>query len=128
MRWAQVGGLAGFAIGFMSSFSLALVDVRLGGYASLLGGALGAAFGGWVGWHGGPLARWCGGTAAVVGGIAFSAGFFLPILLHPNSPQGPLLGIFFPGPLGPVAGALLGLIIGAVRESWQPAGGTRRQA
>ena len=44
--------------------------------------------------------------------VAFLAGFVGPILLTPGSPQGPLLGIFITGPLGALAGAVLGLIIG----------------
>jgi hypothetical protein len=39
-------------------------------------------------------------------------GFAGPIILDPNSPQGPLLGIFFTGPLGALAGAVLGAVIG----------------
>jgi uncharacterized membrane protein YeaQ/YmgE (transglycosylase-associated protein family) len=48
----------------------------------------------------------------VVGVISFLAGFVGPIILKPNSPQGPLLGIFFTGPLGALAGAVAGAIIG----------------
>jgi len=53
----------------------------------------------------------------VVGGISFLAGFVGPILLDPNSPQGPLLGIFFTGPLGAIAGAILGAVIGLLVPS-----------
>jgi hypothetical protein len=35
----------------------------------------------------------------IVGGIGFAGGFFGPILLAPEANQGPLLGIFFTGPL-----------------------------
>jgi hypothetical protein len=48
----------------------------------------------------------------VVGVISFLAGFVGPIILDPNSPQGPLLGIFFTGPLGAIVGAVAGAIIG----------------
>ena len=48
--------------------------------------------------------------ALVLGSIGFSAGFFGPIYLTPDANQGPLLGIFFTGPLG----FLLGGIGGAV--------------
>ena len=48
--------------------------------------------------------------AAVVGGVAFAAGFFGPIIFMPNANQGPLLGIFFTGPLGAFAGTILGLL------------------
>ena len=50
--------------------------------------------------------------ATVVGGISFLAGFAGPILLTPDSPQGPLLGIFVTGPLGFLAGAVLGALVG----------------
>jgi hypothetical protein len=42
-----------------------------------------------------------------VGGISFAAGFFGPLLLS-QSNLGPLLGIFITGPLGALAGALIG--------------------
>jgi hypothetical protein len=48
--------------------------------------------------------------ALVAGGIAFSAGFFGPILLTPHANQGPLLGILFTGPLGYILGAVGGAI------------------
>jgi uncharacterized membrane protein YeaQ/YmgE (transglycosylase-associated protein family) len=48
----------------------------------------------------------------VVGVASFLAGFAAPIILDPKSPQGPLLGIFFTGPLGALAGAVVGTIIG----------------
>jgi hypothetical protein len=60
----------------------------------------------------------------VVGVISFLAGFAGPIILHPDSPQGPLLGIFFTGPLGALAGAVLGAIIGLL-VSAAPAGTSR---
>src|SRR5262249_15300086 len=58
------------------------------------------------------VARWCATMTVVVGVISFLIGFVGPIILYPNSPQGPLLGIFFTGPLGAVAGAVVGAIIG----------------
>jgi hypothetical protein len=45
-----------------------------------------------------------------IGGIAFAAGFFGPMILSPESNQGPLLGIFITGPLGLVAGFLVGVV------------------
>jgi hypothetical protein len=48
----------------------------------------------------------------VVGVLSFLVGFVGPILLDPNSPQGPLLGIFFTGPVGAIAGAVVGALIG----------------
>ncbi len=55
-------------------------------------------------------------AAAWVGGLGFAAGFFGPILLTPESNQGPLLGIFFTGPAGFVLGALGGIVVALVRE------------
>jgi len=54
--------------------------------------------------------------AVVMGGIGFSAGFFGPLILHPEANQGPLLGIFFTGPLGFLAGAAGGAIYWRVRS------------
>ena len=44
----------------------------------------------------------------ILGGIGFAAGFFGPIFLTPRSNQGPLLGIFFTGPLGFIIGVAIG--------------------
>jgi hypothetical protein len=49
--------------------------------------------------------------ALLVGGIGFVAGFVGPILLMPESNQGPLLGIFITGPLGAIVGAIAGAIV-----------------
>ena len=46
--------------------------------------------------------------ALTAGGIGFSVGFFGPLLLTPDSNQGPLLGIFLTGPLGFLIGAIGG--------------------
>jgi hypothetical protein len=46
----------------------------------------------------------------VLGLLGFVAGFFGPILLAPQSNQGPLLGIFITGPLGFVVGIILGCL------------------
>jgi hypothetical protein len=48
-------------------------------------------------------------TAAIIGGSSFAIGFIGPILLSDNN-LGPLLGIFFTGPVGTLAGALIGII------------------
>src|SRR5258708_7762025 len=48
--------------------------------------------------------------AVVLGGIGFCAGFLGPMLLWPESNQGPLLGIFVAGPLGVVVGAVCGYV------------------
>ncbi len=49
---------------------------------------------------------------AVIGAICFIAGFIGPLYIGPESPQGPLFGIFMSGP----AGALLGCAVGVVRS------------
>jgi hypothetical protein len=51
-------------------------------------------------------AGWCG----VIG---FIGGFFGPMILAPESNQGPMLGIFITGPGGFVIGALCGAAIAA---------------
>lgn len=51
----------------------------------------------------------------ILGGISFAAGFFGPIILQPDSPQGPMLGIFFTGPLGFVVGLIGGAVVGFIR-------------
>lgn len=125
-----VGSLAGLGLGLLASFSLVLFKnwgVENGpNYAGVVLALIGAVCGGLVGARlrrpaaeGGTVARWCTGTAAVMGGVGFLAGFVGPMLLRPDSPQGPLLGIFFTGPLGAVAGAALGAIIGAVQQGRQ---------
>lgn len=45
------------------------------------------------------------------GFAGFAAGFAGPLLLLPQLPQGPLLGIFITGP----AGVIVGCIVGGVR-------------
>src|SRR6266513_2959571 len=114
--WA-VGAMAGFVIGTLAGMSLHVFGLNPHGIGAVIGGGLGAVFGGWVGKQGGAIARWCAGMTAAVGGVSFAVGFVGPILLQPDSPQGPLLGFLYTGPLGAVAGALLGLAVGAVLQS-----------
>jgi len=54
--------------------------------------------------------------AVVTGAVAFSAGFFGPMLFTPAANQGPLLGIFITGPLGFILGAVGGAIYWSARE------------
>jgi hypothetical protein len=61
--------------------------------------------------------------ALVTGAVAFSVGFFGPIIFTPNANQGPLLGIFITGPLGLVLGAVGGAIYWFVRKPRSPATG-----
>ena len=63
--------------------------------------------------------------AVVAGGIGFVVGFFFPIVFLPTANQGPMLGIFFTGPLGFMLGGVAGFIhalrqrrrIGASKQS-----------
>jgi hypothetical protein len=54
--------------------------------------------------------------ALATGGLAFSAGFFGPILFAPSANQGPLLGIFITGPLGFLLGAVGGGLYWFIRR------------
>jgi hypothetical protein len=78
-----------------------------------------------VAWTDGDVAASCGDEVAminilgwtllmalVVGVVGFVVGFFGPAIFMPDSNQGPLLGIFLTGPVGVVAGAVFGFIIG----------------
>jgi hypothetical protein len=126
---AVIGGLLGIFIGaFLGSEFGAIASFALGGYEGprwplelgrVLGMAIGLAGGSFLGLLivGRPtVTRWCIGTALSVGAVLFLAGFVGPILLTPNSPQGPLLGVFLTGPLGLVIGAMIGLYIGVTKE------------
>ena len=48
--------------------------------------------------------------AAIAGAIGFCGGFFGPMIFTPGANQGPLLGLFFTGPLGFIGGGICGLI------------------
>ena len=54
--------------------------------------------------------------AVILGGIGFSAGFFGPIIFAPEANQGPLLGLFFTGPLGFLLGGIVGGIYWVIRH------------
>jgi hypothetical protein len=115
-----VGSLAGFGLGILASVGSGFFGLDLSGYRMIAAAAALAAAGAVVGGllHSPSATRraafqWCVLMATVVGGVAFLAGFVGPILLHPDWPQGPLLGIFTTGPFGALAGAALGLVIGA---------------
>jgi hypothetical protein len=61
-------------------------------------------------------------TGAVIGAftigiIGFAIGFFGPMVFMPEANQGPLIGIFFTGPLGALAGAAIGAFVGWHRGS-----------
>lgn len=52
----------------------------------------------------------------LLGAIGFIGGFFGPMIVAPDAPQGPMFGIFFIGPGGFVLGLLIGAIMGFVRS------------
>jgi hypothetical protein len=128
MTWSLpsplVGILAGFGLGFMASFNLILLGIDGSGWVAVGLGLLGAIGGGVMGYFlQGPVGRartvawWCATMAVSLGGVAFLMGFAGLILLHPELPQGPLLGIFCTGPLGALAGAIGGTVIGLLVPS-----------
>ena len=49
--------------------------------------------------------------AAGVGLVSFLVGFYAPVYIWPESPQGPLFGIFIAGPLGAIIGCVVGLVL-----------------
>lgn len=53
--------------------------------------------------------------ALILGTIGFSAGFFGPMVFAPGANQGPMLGIFYTGPLGIALGAVAGAVHWSVR-------------
>ena len=58
--------------------------------------------------------------AFVTAGITFTAGFFGPMLITPDSLHAPLLGIFLTGPLGFLFGAVGGFIYWSARHRPKP--------
>lgn len=60
-------------------------------------------------------------VALLAGGLSFAAGFFGPIFLTPGNNLGPLFGIFITGPIGFLAGAVLGAFWSVIRTEGQVA-------
>jgi hypothetical protein len=82
-----------------------------------LAAAIGAARYTWRRTHdGGGLLTMTLGGAMIVGAIGFVGGFFGPMIWAPDANQGPLLGIFYTGPLGFLLGGTAGLLYGLVRR------------
>ena len=113
---SELGAMASFARhGYEGPQGPSELGRQIGMVAGLVGGGFLEGF-----LVGRPtVARWCLGMAFAIGGVAFLAGIAGPILLTPDSPQGPLLGIFFTGPLGFVIGAVIGLCIGLAKTRHQ---------
>lgn len=118
-REPLIGAMAGFVEGFFFAISLAVLGIDASGWPAVGIAIFGAVVGGILGLafqsshtRTRAVARWCVAMAVFVGGVAFLAGFVGPTVLDPDSPQGPLLGIFCTGPLGTLAGAILGVVIG----------------
>ncbi len=55
--------------------------------------------------------------ALTLGAVGFAAGFFGPLVLNPESNIGPVIGILISGPLGAIAGAILGASFRALSVS-----------
>ncbi len=121
-----MGGIAGLVFcPFVLAVVLALIGLpTFTDEQTAIGNIVGAIGGGALGYFlsGKSIAaRWSLAGALIVGSITFLAGFIGPMILTPGANQGPLLGIFFTGPLGFVVGAVIGMVIGLIRESRQVA-------
>ena len=57
------------------------------------------------------------GFALFVGSIAFLVGFVGPMIFAPGANQGPLLGIFYTGPIGTLVGFIWGYLRAARRRT-----------
>ena len=122
---AFVVGVATYFFMFWLPFSL--LSFLPGHLLFALVGSLAAAI--WAGryvWRrtehgseGGLLAVTFGG-AMTVGALGFVFGFFGPMIWAPDANQGPLLGLFYTGPLGFLLGGIGGFLYGLVRR-WRHA-------
>ena len=57
------------------------------------------------------------GFALFVGALTFLVGFVGPMIITPGANQGPLLGIFYTGPLGVLVGLVWGILRAAQRRN-----------
>ena len=55
-------------------------------------------------------------TGVAVGAVGLVAGVLGPVILTPNSNQGPLLGVLVTGPLGAAAGTVIGIVARRARR------------
>jgi hypothetical protein len=116
---ALLVGVATFYFVFWVPFSL--LSFLPGHLLIAFAGSLAAAV--WAGrymWRrtedgGGVLTMTLGG-AMIVGTIGFVGGFFGPMIWAPDANQGPLLGLFYTGPLGFVLGGAGGFVYGLTRR------------
>jgi uncharacterized membrane protein YeaQ/YmgE (transglycosylase-associated protein family) len=63
-------------------------------------------------------AVWAALGAVMLGTTGFLIGFLGPIRFHPGANQGPLLGLFFTGPVGALLGALVGGGLRIAKPGW----------
>jgi hypothetical protein len=106
---------------FVFWLPMSLLSFLPGHLLIALVGSLAAAI--WAGrymWRrtedGGGLLTMTLGGAMIVGAIGFVGGFFGPMIWAPDANQGPLLGIFYTGPLGFLLGGIAGLLYGLGRR------------
>ena len=76
--------------------------------------ALVTAFGAWVGYRGGPVARWSGCMAALLGLSGFAYG--VAVASQGDLTLGVLVGLYVPGPFGAIVGGIIGAVVGLIRE------------
>ena len=109
---AFVAGICTFFFSFWAVFGLLFGTGRLRWFGPLAALGAGAAVGRYVWRHSatmtGSLATYVVMGAILTGTAGFAAGFFGPLIFLPGANQGPLLGLFFTGPLGFVLGAIGG--------------------
>ena len=112
-----LGLLAGLAVATLTGMFGLILGYEFAVATGVIGLALGLAIGAAT-----PDFRWAAGLGRILttafkwGGVALFLGFVGPLLVLPEPGLGPLLGIFFTGPLG----FLLGLILGTRREMRRP--------
>jgi hypothetical protein len=126
--WTALRVIAGLVALLLTAFVLLVLRHQILSGRDLLGLIIGTSVGTaavmcwWFalqGQHAGSRAKMTfslmGGL--IVGGIGFAGGFFGPMIFSPQSNQGPLLGIFFTGPIGFMVGIVLGTVVGFVKGS-----------
>lgn len=118
MRWSLLRGILGAFVGYVISTLFCTVNKPLPFMSPAFGASvftlLIAAFGAWVSYRGGSVARWAGGTATLLGLAGFAYG--VVAASHGDLIIGMLVGLYVPGPFGAIVGAVIGAIIGLVRE------------